>query len=76
MDNRDRKYGDHGARSSTIVHGESNQGLSSFAAVKCQNSQLPNTSSRSERNSFNPDGLAQVPICKHMQGTLRQMVEV
>jgi hypothetical protein len=27
--------------------------------------------SRSERNSFSPDGPTQVPVCQHMRGTLQ-----
>jgi hypothetical protein len=76
MDNRDNKGGEHGARSSTPFHGAYDQGLSSFAAVKLQNSQVLSTCSRSEINHFSPDGPTQVPICRHMQRTLRQMVGV
>jgi hypothetical protein len=32
--------------------------------------------SKSEINYFIPDGLAQVPVCQHMRGTLRQMVGI
>jgi hypothetical protein len=66
MDSRDRKGGEQGARSSTIVHGASDQGSRNFPAVKCQNSQILSTSSRSERKPFSPDGPTQVPVCQHM----------
>jgi hypothetical protein len=62
MSYRDRKGGEHGAWSSIVVHGAFDQGLSSIAAVKCQNSQLSSTGSRSKINPFGPDGPTQVPI--------------
>jgi hypothetical protein len=76
MDIRDSKGGEHGARSSTTIHGVSDQGSSSFAVVKCQNSQVSSMGSRSEINPFSLDGPTQFPVCQHMQGTLRQMVGV
>jgi hypothetical protein len=48
MESRDNKGDEHGVGSSTVVHGASDQGSSSFAAVKCQNSQVPSTGSRIE----------------------------
>jgi hypothetical protein len=76
MDYKDRKGGKHGAKASKIVHGASNQGSRNIVAVKCQNSQVLGTGSRSKRNPFGPDGPTQIPVCQHMRGSLRQMVGV
>jgi hypothetical protein len=66
MDNKDRKGGEHGAKSGIEFHGEFDQGLSSLAVVKCQNSQVSSTGSRSKINTFGPDGPTQVPVCQHI----------
>jgi hypothetical protein len=44
------------ARTSTIVHGAPDQGLNSITTVKCQNSQVSGTGSRSKGDPFGPDG--------------------
>ena len=63
MEFRDRKGDEHGARSSTIVHGAPDQGSRNIETVKCQNSQVSGTGSRLKGDPFGLDGPTQIPIC-------------
>jgi hypothetical protein len=56
MDCRDRKGGEHGAKTSRKVHGAPDQGLNNITTIKCQNSQVSGTSSRSKGDPFGLDG--------------------
>jgi hypothetical protein len=76
MDCKDSKGGEHGTKSSTVVHGALDQVSNSIIVVKCQNSQVLGTGSRSKGDPFGPDGPTQILVCQHMQGTLHQMVRV
>jgi hypothetical protein len=76
MDYRDSKGGEHGANTSTTIHGAPNQGSNNIMVVKCQDSQVSGMGSRSKGYPFSPDGPMQIPICQHKQGTLYQMVRV
>jgi hypothetical protein len=71
---RDHTGGNNGTESNTTIYGASNQGSCNSVAIECQNSQIQRTTSRSEINYFILDGPAQVPICKHMRGSLCQVV--
>jgi hypothetical protein len=76
MDNKYRTGGKHGARSNTTIYGAFDQSPCSSSVIECQNSQIQRTDSRSEGNSFSPNGPTHFPVCQHMRGSLRQVVRV
>jgi hypothetical protein len=76
VDCRDRKGGEHGARTSIAVYGAHDQGSKSITIVKGQNSQVLGTGSRNKGDSFSLDGPTQILIFQHMRGNLFQMVRV
>jgi hypothetical protein len=72
----DNKGGEHGARTSAIVHGALDQSSDSATTIKCQNSQMSSTNNRDQGDPFGPNGSTHVPLCQHMRGSLRPMVRL
>jgi hypothetical protein len=76
MGYEDRNGGEHGAKSSGIVHGTLDQGSDRVVAVKCYNSQVSGMGSRDKGDPFSPNGPTKIRVCQHIRGSLRQMVRV